>query len=70
MQHKRLVVDATILIRAVFGQRVRQLIADSSEHAAAARLMNCPIWTEDEDFFGTGVPTWTTATVEIYLGLA
>ena len=141
MQHKRLVVDANILIRAIFGQRVRQLIADSSEHVAfyvaeanyleaqryleqlapkrhipdevwrasletlmnaiqligedelmlvkteararighrderdwpglaAALLMNCPIWTEDQDFFGTGVPTWTTATVEIYLGSA
>ena len=34
---------------------------------AAALLMNCPIWTEDQDFFGTGIPTWTTATVEIYL---
>jgi len=34
MQHKRLVVDANILIRAVFGQRVRQLIADASEHVA------------------------------------
>ena len=34
---------------------------------AAALLMNCPIWTEDQDFFGIGIPTWTTATVEIYL---
>lgn len=137
MQHKRLVIDANILIRAVFGQRVRSLIAGASEQVAfyvaeanfeeahhylaqlaprrgipdvvwqtsldtlmsavqlvgkeeltlveadararigqrderdwpglaAALLMNCPIWTEDKDFFGTGVPTWTTATVEIY----
>ena len=29
--------------------------------------MNCPIWTEDNDLFGTGVPTWSTTTVEIYL---
>jgi len=34
---------------------------------AAALLMNCPIWTEDNDLFGTGVPTWSTTTVEIYL---
>jgi len=26
-----------------------------------------PIWTEDQDFFGTGVPAWTTDRVEIYL---
>lgn len=139
MQHKRLVIDANILIRAVFGKRVRHLIAESSEHVAfyvaeanfeeaqrylgqlapgrgipetvwrdaldtlmgavqligadelalveaearariahrdardwpglaAALLMDCPIWTEDQDFFGTGVPTWTTTTVERYLG--
>lgn len=138
MQHKRLVIDANILIGGVFGQRVRELIAASSEQVAfyvaednvdearsylaqlaprrgvpeavwqasfdtlmsaiqivgkeeltlveadararighrderdwpglaAALLMNCPIWTEDNDFFGTGVPTWTTTTVEIYL---
>ena len=138
MQHKRLVIDANILIRSVVGQRVRELIAQASEHVAfylaeanyeeachylmqlaprrgipeticqaslatamtaiqlvgqeelmlvegearariaqrderdwpalaAALLLNCPIWTEDQDFFGTGVPTWTTATVEIYL---
>lgn len=138
MQHKRLVIDANILIRAVFGQRARELIANASDHVAfyvaefnfdeacryieqlapkrgipedawrasldtlmraiqligmdelqlvetqararighrderdwpgmaAALLMNCPIWTEDQHFFGTGIPTWTTATVEIYL---
>ncbi len=138
MQHKRLVLDANILIRAVLGQRVRQLISDScqdvafyvaeanydeAEHylaelapargitetiwqaslesvmtavqlvgqgeltlmeqeararialrderdwpaVAAALLLACPIWTEDQDFFGAGVATWTTATVGIYL---
>jgi predicted nucleic acid-binding protein len=34
---------------------------------AAALLLDCPIWTEDKDFFGAGVATWTTATVELYL---
>ena len=34
---------------------------------AAALLLECPIWTEDQDFFGCGVATWTTRTVEIYL---
>ena len=34
MQHKRLVIDANILIRAVFGQRVRELIATASNHVA------------------------------------
>jgi predicted nucleic acid-binding protein len=33
---------------------------------ACALALNCPIWTEDKDFFGTGVATWTTALVELY----
>ncbi len=33
---------------------------------ACALTLNCPIWTEDRDFFGTGVATWTTALVELY----
>ncbi len=27
---------------------------------ACALLFECPIWTEDKDFFGTGVATWST----------
>ena len=140
MQHKRLVIDANILIRAVLGARVRGLIerycdsvafyitqtnAEEAEFylstvlapkrglseavwrstydgvmnavqvitdevlievesnakariasrdvkdwpaVAAALLLDCPVWTEDQDFFGSGIATWTTATVEIYLG--
>lgn len=34
---------------------------------ACALLLSCPIWTEDRDFFGTGVATWTTASVALYL---
>ena len=34
---------------------------------ACALLLSCPVWTEDKDFFGTGVATWTTALVELYL---
>jgi len=138
MQHKRLIIDANILIRGVLGSRVRNLVAAASEEVAfyvaeanyreachyladlaprrgipeplwqaaletlmsavqlvadeelerikegalariacrderdwpalaAALLLQCPIWTEDQDFFGTGVPTWTTATIDIYL---
>lgn len=139
MQHKRLVIDANILIRAVLGSRVRNLIeqycdsvafymaeanAEEAEFylskelaakhhlneevrrsvfdgllntvqiiaddfligveskakariasrdendwpaVAAALLLDCPVWTEDKDFLGAGVATWTTATVELYL---
>lgn len=35
---------------------------------ALALALEAPVWTEDSDFFGSGVATWTTETVEIYLG--
>lgn len=34
---------------------------------ALALLLRCGIWTEDKDFFGCGVATWTTDRVEFYL---
>jgi len=34
---------------------------------ALALALNCPIWTEDTDFFGTGSAIWTTSRVEIFL---
>lgn len=34
---------------------------------ATALTMDCPIWTEDTDFFGCGVAIWTTDRVELYL---
>jgi predicted nucleic acid-binding protein len=138
MSKKAIVLDANILIRAVLGRRVRELIVDSadvvqffapdvayadarkylpsllekrgvkSEPAmavldalesivrplelgvyeglktqalqriairdaddwpvlACAMTIGCPVWTEDADFFGTGVATWTSDRVELYL---
>lgn len=138
---RRLVLDANILMRAVLGRRVRQIIETHSEHAAffapdiafadarrhlpdvvrkrggdeeavlaalelldavarnvdeveseayetqrsaalariqsrdpddwpilaTAMALDCPVWTEDNDFFGAGVPTWTSDRVELYL---
>jgi len=29
--------------------------------------LQSPIWTEDQDFFGTGIATWTTDRVHLYL---
>ena len=136
MNHKNIVVDANILIRAVLGKRVSQLIDENShtvnffapdiafsdaskylptlfktrdlgEQAlvtldtlsvairsvdidiykvlkyqaldrismrdandwpilACAMRFDCPIWTEDVDFFGTGVATWTTDRIALY----
>jgi predicted nucleic acid-binding protein len=123
MERKRLVLDANILIRGCFGQRVRLILANHADQAdffvAQAALseagryvldlarrrgldevvcqealqslltvvqvvddewlaharptlalclqLECAVWTEDQDFFGSGVATWTCATVDRYL---
>ena len=137
MPSRALVVDANILVRAVLGRRVRDVIegatnvsffvpetafVEAEEHVAAlaakrggdpeialaflrslghivelvgcevygqfevearerldkrdpddwpilasALALGCPIWTEDTDFFGCGVATWTTDRVQLFL---
>jgi predicted nucleic acid-binding protein len=138
MPSRGLVVDANILVRAVLGKRVREVIetytgdvsffvpesafAEAEEHLAtlvikrggdpekalvllrslgrlveligsevygkfevearerlarrdpedwpmlaAALALGCPIWTEDTDFFGCGVATWTSDRVRMFL---
>ena len=85
MSSKAIVLDANILIRAVLGRRVRELIFDNAVMVkffapdvayvdarkylpalACAMTLSCPIWTEDADFFGTGVPTWTSDRIALY----
>lgn len=34
---------------------------------AVSLMLDCPIWTEDADFFGVGVATWTSDRVHLYL---
>lgn len=48
-------------------RRLRGRDEDDWPVLAAALALTCPVWTEDADFFGTGVPVWTTNRVEIYL---
>lgn len=40
---------------------------DDAPTLAVSLLLGCPIWTEDQDFFGCGAATWTSDRVEIYL---
>jgi predicted nucleic acid-binding protein len=49
--------------------RLRLRRRDESDwpFVALALSLNCPIRTEDQDFFGSGLPIWTTDRVEIYL---
>src|SRR5260370_7328141 len=56
---------------AVFESDSRQRLRGRDENdwpvLATALALACPVWTEDEDFFGTGVAVWTTNRIEIFL---
>ncbi len=51
-------------------ERVWHRDLDDWPVVAVALILDCPIWTEDKDFFGAGIATWTTNTVELYLRTA
>jgi predicted nucleic acid-binding protein len=48
-------------------QRLRSRDEDDWPVLASALALGCGIWTEDADFFGTGVAVWTTSRIEIFL---
>ena len=48
-------------------ERIATRDADDWPVLACAMAIGCPVWTEDTDFFGTGVATWTSDRVELYL---
>ena len=54
-----------------FEERARARIAsrdaDDWPVVATALLLDAPIWTEDRDFFGSGIATWTSNKVELFL---
>jgi predicted nucleic acid-binding protein len=45
----------------------RQRLQKRDEDDWPVLALECPIWTEDADFFGAGVATWTTDRVELLL---
>ena len=57
-------------MEALARQRLARRDEDDWPILAAALALRCPIWTEDTDFFGCGVATWTTDRVELYLANA
>jgi len=47
-------------------QRIAVRDADDWPVLACAMTLSCPVWTEDADFFGTGVATWTSDRIALY----
>lgn len=63
------VVDRSLYEEYETSARERMISRDEQDWpiVAASLLLKCPVWTEDRDFFGSGVSTWTTETVDLYL---
>jgi predicted nucleic acid-binding protein len=63
------VVDSSLYEEYEASARERMISRDDDDWpiVATALLLKCPVWTEDRDFFGSGVSTWTTETVDLYL---
>lgn len=47
-------------------QRIAMRDVNDWPVVAVALMLDCPIWTEDADFFGTGIATWTSDRVHLY----
>lgn len=62
-------VDSSVYEDYEAAARARIELRDSDDWpvVAVALLLRLPIWTEDQDFFGSGIATWITDRVELYL---
>ena len=62
-------LDAEITARFEIAARLRIDARDPKDWPvlAAALALTCPLWTDDNDFFGTGIATWSTPNVRHYL---
>ena len=59
--------DTYLPYESIARERIDRRDEDDWPVLASALALGCPIWTEDTDFFGCGVATWTTDRVELYL---
>jgi predicted nucleic acid-binding protein len=48
-------------------ERIRHRDPDDWPIVAVALMLSLPVWTEDRDFFGSGIAIWTSDCVEVYL---
>jgi predicted nucleic acid-binding protein len=60
-------IEAYSRFESVARERIGRRDEDDWPILASALALDCPIWTEDTDFFGCGVATWTTDRVELFL---
>lgn len=63
------VVDRSLYEEYETSARERMISRDEEDWPiiASSLLLKCPVWTEDRDFFGSGISIWTGETIELYL---
>jgi predicted nucleic acid-binding protein len=65
--------NVTVIVEAAYSplqdQALDRCVRDPNDWplVATALALDAAIWTEDNDLLGTGVATWTTATIQIWL---
>lgn len=47
-------------------ERIGNRDMDDWPVVATAMMLNSPIWTEDQDFFGSGLSVWTTDRIHLF----
>src|SRR5467141_2787540 len=72
LEYLRNIIEAvTPELYAVFESEALQRLRGRDESdwpiLATALGLACAVWTEDADFFGTGIAVWTTNRIEIFL---
>lgn len=67
---KRLVTEIEEDVYGNFKQEALNRIRERDENdwpiVALAIAFGCPVWTEDQDFFSTGIATWRTKNIESF----
>lgn len=65
--------NTTVIDEAVYAAAEDEALARSRRDpddwpaVACALMLSAGIWTNDNDFLGTGIPTWTTETLRVWL---
>ena len=68
---RNVIEPVTPELYAIFESEARLRLRGRDENdwpvLATALSLACGVWTEDADFFGTGIAVWTTNRIEIFL---
>ena len=65
MSNKAIDLDLSVGLQRQVFKSIAARDADYWMVFACATAVDCPVWTEDEGYFGAGVATWTADRVDL-----